>query len=82
MTERDICLLYREAKNRNTQLQILAELNDMSRARIVGILLKNGEEISDRVISQLYRRLDTLEVQISEKEREYREIVQALNGGK
>lgn len=54
----------------------------MSRARIVGILLKNGEEISDRVISQLYRRLDTLEVQISEKEREYREIVQALNGGK
>lgn len=82
MTEREICLSYREAKNRNTQLQVLAELNGTSRVRIIGILLKNGEKLPDRVISQLYKRLDVLDAQISEREREYREIVQALNGGK
>lgn len=82
MTEREICLSYREAKNRNTQLQVLAELNGTSRVRIIGILLKNGEKLSDRVISQLYKRLDVLDAQISEREREYREIVQALSGGK
>ena len=88
MTEREICLSYREAKNRDTQLQVLAELNSMSRVRIIGILVKNGEKVSDkvtklpsRVINQLYKRLDVLDAQISEREREYREIVQALNGG-
>lgn len=40
MTEREICLSYREAKNRDTQLQVLAELNSMSRVRIIGILVK------------------------------------------
>ena len=34
-----------------------------------------------RVINQLYKRLDVLEAQISEREKEYREIVRALNGG-
>lgn len=82
MTEREICLSYREAKKRNAQLQVLAELNGTSRVRIIGILLKNGEKLPDGVISQLYKRLDVLDAQISEREREYREIVQALNGGK
>lgn len=82
MTEREICLSYREAKNRDTQLQVLAELNSMSRVRIIGILVKNGEKVSDKVTNQLYKRLDVLDAQISEREREYREIVQALNGGK
>lgn len=40
MTEREICLSYREAKNRDMQLQVLAELNSMSRVRIIGILVK------------------------------------------
>lgn len=72
---------YREAKNRDTQLQVLAELNSMSRVRIIGILVKNGEKVSDKVTNQLYKRLDVLDAQISEREREYREIVRALNGG-
>ncbi|MCX4292248.1 MAG: hypothetical protein OSJ36_10715 [Odoribacter sp.] len=53
----------------------------MSRVRIIGILVKNGEKVSDKVANQLYKRLDVLDAQISEREREYREIVQALNGG-
>lgn len=70
-----------EARNQVTQLQVLAELNDTDRNQIIGILVKNGETIPERVISQLYRRLDTLNAQISEREREYRGIVRALSGG-
>lgn len=80
MTEREICLMYREARNQNTQLQVLAELNDVSRNEIIRILVKNGEKLPSRAINQLYKRLDVLEAQISEREKEYREIVRALNG--
>lgn len=81
MTEREICIMYREAKNQNSQLQILAELNDVSRNEIIRILVKNGEKLPSRAINQLYKRLDVLEAQISEREKEYKEIVRALNGG-
>ena len=81
MTEREICIMYREARNQNTQLQVLAELNDVNRNEIIRILVKNGEKLPSRVINQLYKRLDVLEAQISEREKEYREIVRALNGG-
>lgn len=80
MTEREICRSYREAKKQNMQLQILAELNGVSRVRIIGILLRNGETVSSSVIKQLYKRLETLEAQISEREKEYLEIAQALSG--
>ena len=80
MTEREICRSYREAKKQNVQLQILAELNGVSRVRIIGILLRNGETVSSSVIKQLYKRLETLEAQISEREKEYLEIAQALSG--
>ena len=76
MTEREICIMYREAKNQNAQIQILADLS------IIKILVRNGETLPSRAINQLYKRLDALEAQISECEKEYREIVQALNGGK
>ena len=72
--------MYRDARNRNTQLQILAELNDVSRNEIIRILVKNGEKLPSRVINQLYKRLDVFEAQISEREKEYREIVRALKG--
>lgn len=82
MTEREICTMYREAKNRNAQLQIMAELNNVSRNEIIMILVRNGEKLSSRVIEQLFRRLDTLDAQIHEREKEYREIVKVLSGGK
>ena len=72
--------MYRDARNQNTQLQILAELNDVSRNEIIRILVKNGEKLPSRVINQLYKRLDVLEAQISEREKESREIVRAVNG--
>lgn len=82
MTEREICIMYREAKNQNAQIQILADLNSMNKIEIIKILVRNGEKLPSRAINQLYKRLDALEAQISEREKEYREIVQALNGGK
>ncbi len=81
MTEHEICSLYRGARNKVTQLQVLAELNDTGRNRIIEILVKNGEEIPDRVTRQLYRRLDVLDTQILEREKEYNSIIRALNGG-
>lgn len=82
MTEREICIMYRGVKNQNAQIQILADLNSMNRIEIIKILVRNGEKLPSRAINQLYKRLDALEAQISEREKEYREIVQALNGGK
>ena len=82
MTEREICTSYRNAAKQTAQIQILAELNGMSRMQIITILLRNGEKLPERTINQLYKRLDDLDAQISEREREYREIVKALNGGK
>lgn len=82
MTEREICIMYREAKNQNAQIQILADLSSVNRLEIIKILVRNGEKLPSRAINQLYKRLDTLDAQISEREKEYREIMQALNGGK
>ena len=82
VTEREICIMYRGAKNQNAQIQILVDLSSMSRIEIIKILVRNGEKLPSRAINQLYKRLDALEAQISEREKEYREIVQALNGGK
>lgn len=82
MTEREICIMYREAKNQNAQIQILADLSSVNRLEIIKILVRNGEKLPSRAINQLYKRLDALDAQISEREKEYREIMQALNGGK
>ena len=81
MTEREICIMYRGTRNQNQQLQILAELNNVSRNEIIRILVKNGEKLPSRAINQLYKRLDILDAEIFEREKEYREIVRALNGG-
>lgn len=82
MTEREICIMYREAKNQNAQIQILADLSSVNRLEIIKILVRNGEKLPTRAINQLYKRLDALDAQISEREKEYREIMKALNGGK
>ena len=80
MTERKICLSYREAKDKRKQIPILADLSELSKPEIIGILLRNGENVMKQDIEQLYKRLDTLDAQIAEREREYRAIVKALTG--
>ena len=80
MTEREICLSYREAKDKRKQIPILADLSEKSKPEIIGILLRNGENVMKQDIEQLYTRLDTLDAQIAEREREYRAIVKALTG--
>ena len=44
MGECEICNRYRHAKHKGEQLEILAELNDVPRHKIIGILLENGEK--------------------------------------
>lgn len=78
MTESEICRLYRTAKNRSKQLIILTELTGKSKAEIIAILLKREEKVMERDIKQLYKRLDALEEQIAEREREYTVIARAL----
>lgn len=80
MTEREICSSYIRAKNQNEQIMILTELTLKSREQIIGILLKNGVDIPTRITEQLWKRLEKLEQEISEREREYKEIANALKG--
>lgn len=82
MTEREICSDYRNAKDRNEQITVLAELNGIGRIDIIRILRKNGERLTSRVKGQLERRLETLDRNIARMEQEYSEITWLINGGK
>lgn len=81
MTEWDICFLYRQAKDKAKQIGVLEELTCQSRFEIIAILLHNNETLPRREIEKLYKRMDELTEEISVLEKEYREIVRALNGG-
>jgi hypothetical protein len=52
----------------------------MSKAQIIGILLKNGETVPKKIIAGLFKRMDKLEDEIADREREYTEIAKALKG--
>ena len=80
MTEGEICSLYRRAKYKSRQISILVELNGTNKLEIMKILLKNGEKLPEGDINQLYKRLDDLEEQIVEREKEYRMIANMLIG--
>lgn len=82
MSEWDICCLYRQAKDKGKQIQVLEELTCRSRLEIIAILLRNDEVLPRREMEKLYKRMDDLTEKISVLEKEYREIVWALNGGK
>lgn len=82
MSEREICSDYRNAKDRNEQITVLAELNGIGRIDVIRILVKNGERLTCKVSSQLERRLDTLNGKIAKLEQEYHEITWLINGGK
>lgn len=78
MTEREICRSYRNAANRNAQIQILTELTGMKRLDIIMVLARNGEKLPKKCIDRLLKRLDKLDAQIYERETEYKEIVKAI----
>lgn len=96
MTEREICRNYRLSKNRGEQLQILAELNATSRAKIIGILIRGGEtvrlaiptkgkprtrEMTDKeYCNALFKYMDTLDIKIAKLENEYRDVVAVIRG--
>lgn len=59
MTEREICIMYREAKNQNSQLQILAELNGVSRNEIEALFKSvrgSASGLIERVDSEQYEK--------------------------
>lgn len=74
MTEQEICISYKGAKNLNEQTQILAELNGTSRNEIIRILVSNDVELSRTTVTYLYKRLDQLNERIVEKERKCTEL--------
>lgn len=81
MTEWEICSSYKYAKYKNKQIGVLAELNGMDWIAVAGILIRNGEKIPNETITRMYKKLDALERQIAEKEREYERIAGIMKGG-
>lgn len=80
MKDREICSSYRGAKHKAQQIQILAELNAVDSLEIIKVLVRGGEELPRGTVNKLYKRLDTLEIQIREREREYKAIAEVLKG--
>ncbi len=80
MTEKEICSSYRKGSKPSEQIKILTELTLMSKAQIIGILLKNGENVPKKITDELFKRMDKLEDEIADREREYTEIAKALKG--
>lgn len=50
MTDYEICSMYRWAKNKGEQIQILSELNGMEPLEIIRILAKNKEKLPKSVL--------------------------------
>ena len=80
MTAREICYSYRRAKHKAQQIQILAELNGVDSLEIIKVLVHGGEQLPDSMVNKLFKRLDKLEMEIREREREYKAIAAALKG--
>lgn len=78
MTAREICYSYHSAKHKAQQIEILSELSGVDSMEIIKTLAKGGEELPESTVKKLYKRLDRLDMQIREREREYKEIVAVL----
>ena len=52
MTDEEICIDYRTAKDKSKQVDILADLCATTRARIVDILIANGVDVSPSLVKQ------------------------------
>ena len=89
MGECEICNRYRHAKHKGEQLEILAELNDVPRHKIIGILLENGENVKLPIRTRGRKRntdftekeyQNELDGQISDRENEFKDICTVLFG--
>lgn len=109
MTKSEIARSYRESKNRNAQIGILAEMNLCSIEEIREVLVETGEikakgkkatpvvrekektvmgkKVPESILNFAYDKLDTIEKEIKdlekllkEKESEYKEIADFLDG--
>ena len=80
MTAREICRSYHNARHKAQQIQILAELNGVDSLEIIKVLAHGREELPDSTVNKLFKRLDKLEMEIREREREYKAIAAALKG--
>ena len=65
MSNDEIVVRYRQAKNKGEQVKILAELNDCSVEQIIGILVAGG--IDHRCFSQLRRKQNQAAVSAAEE---------------
>lgn len=98
MSESEICRMYRQARDKGMQIQILAELNAVSKDDIVEILRKNGERVripiplkgkkrtreltEQQYHRELFKRLDELDRRIAKAEKEYRMIAAEIKGAR
>lgn len=80
MSDGEICREYRWARNQDEQIRVLSDLNVADPVEIILILHENGEQLTNHAHSQLQQRLDVLNDEIVDREREYRRIAAALNG--
>lgn len=80
MIASEICRSYHSARHKAQQIQILAELNDTDSLEIIKALVRGGERLPDSTVNKLFKRLDKLEMEIREREREHKAIAAALKG--
>lgn len=73
MTEREICISYKEARRPDEQTQILADLNGTNKVEIIKILAKNKVELTGLTVRYLHRRLDQLNKLLVKKEQKRKE---------
>ena len=78
MTDAEICRAYRAAKDHGKMIPILADLAAKSKVEIILILIENGETVSKRHITQLYKRMDYIDRKITELEKEYKSIARVM----
>ena len=62
MSVADICKEYREAKERDKQIKILAELNDTQTTRIAYLLARAGENVEYRYLPRAPRTPDGVDL--------------------
>lgn len=80
MSNDEITVRYRQAKNKGEQVQILAELNAVPVERIIGILTANGED--NRSFNKLRNKLKKKEqVVVKEAVKAVKDFSDALSKG-